>query len=761
MHGLCARWCLRSSTHQGLWCTVLLMLLTGSQAVFADASLPSGWIEQRQWVASVQHLGKNFLVHRSRPAWQSREPALSIVDPSGRELRRALEGTDIRSVAVWRNMVVLIRIAGQNYEAVLLDSLLRQVAFTPLPSEITITADQSPRIEARADRSHVLIVAAGIVFVLDPQLRPLRLEPLEQRVFGAALGTQQWLAIFVHDVGGVAYASMVDTLLRRRVAPSVPLATTSRLYPLGKPIAVVSPVDAHHTSQVSLIDASTSSVRTIALPIPAEHITCLSLDGEPHIAAAVEVKGRYHLTIARAEHLPSALENGVELPAEYGIPHQVVALADTVMVTYAGGLVTVVRGRLESADHVAVPQGPLLHVSRRADELLLATRGKTVVLRRSSHPLWWLFQALVRTGPYVLPAILVVVILSLLVVLRRQRRFLEAMLEVPGAGLVFVLDAAGRLLRTNERGARLLRLTAKVPMRRLYRAYMRHHGVAGVQDFMTTALTVRRPVNRKVEVHDDDEQREYMFTAQPLWGTLGRLRAIVITGIDITEALERRRLVNWAQLAHDMQTNLSTIRLNAEHLSDHMSEHDRERVRRILFQTDVLIQRVRDLVSVGRSEELQRSPVHSAEFCTQLRHEFDAAMFPHVNFVMKLRGTMMNVDNLKLSRAVRNAIENAIKSLRGKQGTVEIATWFDRNNVYIRVSDTGVGMDTLTLENMMKPYFTTAKDGSGTGIGTMIMQHVTHMHGGSLRVTSEPGAGTQVVFRIPLNAQAAESSTIS
>ena len=136
-------------------------------------------------------------------------------------------------------------------------------------------------------------------------------------------------------------------------------------------------------------------------------------------------------------------------------------------------------------------------------------------------------------------------------------------------------------------------------------------------------------------------------------------------------------------------------------------------------------------------------------------HEFDPEMFPHVTFSMKLRGTMMNVDRLKLSRAVRNAVENAIKALRGQPGTVEIATWADRENVYIRISDTGVGMDTLTLENMMKPYYTTAKDGSGTGIGTMIMQHVTNQHGGSLRVTSEPGEGTQVVFRIPHHMQGA------
>ena len=133
-----------------------------------------------------------------------------------------------------------------------------------------------------------------------------------------------------------------------------------------------------------------------------------------------------------------------------------------------------------------------------------------------------------------------------------------------------------------------------------------------------------------------------------------------------------------------MQTNLSTIRLNAEQLADGRGMDEGERVKRILFQTRVLIQRVRDLVSVGRSEDLVRAPVHSAEFCTEIRHEFDPEMFPNVTFSMKLRGTMMNVDRLKLSRAVRNAVENAIKSLRGQDGTIEIATWADRTNVYIR-----------------------------------------------------------------------------
>jgi signal transduction histidine kinase len=246
-----------------------------------------------------------------------------------------------------------------------------------------------------------------------------------------------------------------------------------------------------------------------------------------------------------------------------------------------------------------------------------------------------------------------------------------------------------------------------------------------------------------------EEQKEYMASSTPVIGTLGSSRGILISGVDITETLEQRRLVNWAQLAHDMQTNLSTIRLNAEQFRGDSDAGDEERRRRILFQVGVLIDRVRDLLGVARSDVFQRGLAHSAELCTEVRHEFDPAMFPHVTFSMKLRGTFMQVDRLKLSRAIRNAVENAIKALRNQPGTVEISTWFDRTNVFIAVSDTGIGMDPETMANMMKPYFSTANDGTGHGIGTMIMHHVTKLHGGTIRVTSEPGKGTQVVFRIP------------
>ncbi len=726
-----------------------LLFIIIQVVVTARPSNPLGWSEVRRWQALVKPAGNELLVQKSQPAWQSTDAPLALVGIDGSVRGSGLQGEDVRD-ALWveRNVVAVCVRDGAPL-LMILDSTLHVKHVLPFPFDLPVTTTFQVQLLA-TDKKHVYVNVLGIVCGVDITAEQPQVRLVEQRVFGMGKGTQAWSVVIVHDVGGLAYASLIDTLLQRRIAPSVPLASRATVGLADGKVIVISPVDSNRTTQVSLIALQNNDVQTISVQAGFEQMTWFTVNTAIALAIADRVQGGY---ILRSRLLGTSLPaNDVDvfLPPERGIPRMVTAQGDTVFVVYHNGIVSVHNGRILSDDDAVVPDGPIISVHQINDALLVTTRTGSVLFQRSIHTFWWLWDVLEKTGSFVVPGSLLVVILLLWLRLRRQRRFLDAMLELPGAGLVFVMDDVGRLLRTNERTAQLLRITSKVPMRRLFRSYMRHSGVREIQDFLSKALVVRRPLSQKIRVDDDDEQREYMFTAQPLWGSFGKLRGMVVTGIDITETLERRRLVNWAQLAHDMQTNLSTIRLNAEQLQAEQEGRQSEKVRRILYQTEVLIQRVRDLVSVGRTEDLQRAPVHSAEFCTQLRHEFDPTMFPHVHFVMKLKGTMMSVDKLKLSRAVRNAVENAIKSLRGNEGTVEIATWYDRWNVYIRVSDTGVGMDTLTLENMMKPYFTTAKDGSGTGIGTMIMQHVTHLHGGSLRVTSEPGAGTQVVFRIPL-----------
>ena len=108
----------------------------------------------------------------------------------------------------------------------------------------------------------------------------------------------------------------------------------------------------------------------------------------------------------------------------------------------------------------------------------------------------------------------------------------------------------------------------------------------------------------------------------------------------------------------------------------------------------------------------------------------------------------LQTDPLALRRIVENLVRNAVESLgEGFRGEVHVSTEGTPSGVRIRVKDTGRGMVREELDRAFEPFYTTKPTGSGLGLS--IVRRLVADLGGTLKVTSEPGRGTEAIVDLP------------
>lgn len=440
----------------------------------------------------------------------------------------------------------------------------------------------------------------------------------------------------------------------------------------------------------------------------------------------------------------------VSIPTVLVEPRRIEVFHDTIVAVFANGVVVagsngILAASLENADYQDVSfvdyrNGILCISDRNASTMMLISKDMWYRLRVVVNSVWmiapWLFGVLV----------FVVLLLRML----SYQRLLRDVLEHTSRGISFVVDRNMKLRRINNRGRELFSMELDTPLRSTLSFYCHSEMHFEIERFVASALVSRTFSTHTYVVPVGSGVQEILFSAQPVFGLTGSFGGLVISGVDITEELERKRLVNWAQLAHDMQTNLSVIRLNAEQMdTTDASMLFLDQRRRIIHQSKLLLQRVRDIVSIGRDDVLHAEETDVREFFLSVVHEFDDASFGDVDFIVASKSIRLRIDSSKLSRAIRNAVENALRALPDKKGTVELGYRITTEHITLFVRDTGSGMDEQTRLNFFRPFFSTYRQYGGTGIGTMIMQRAVTLHKGYIALESELGAGTTVYFHLP------------
>jgi signal transduction histidine kinase len=115
---------------------------------------------------------------------------------------------------------------------------------------------------------------------------------------------------------------------------------------------------------------------------------------------------------------------------------------------------------------------------------------------------------------------------------------------------------------------------------------------------------------------------------------------------------------------------------------------------------------------------------------------------------------MAEVDEVKLSLAINNLIENAVK-YNYDNGWVRVSLNADHKFFYIKVADSGVGIPEDEQDNVFERFYRVDKARSretgGTGLGLSITRNAILMHRGAIKIYSKEKEGTTFTVRIPLN----------
>jgi two-component system, NtrC family, sensor kinase len=107
----------------------------------------------------------------------------------------------------------------------------------------------------------------------------------------------------------------------------------------------------------------------------------------------------------------------------------------------------------------------------------------------------------------------------------------------------------------------------------------------------------------------------------------------------------------------------------------------------------------------------------------------------------------------QLNQVWMNLLMNAAQAIGCGPGEVHIETGVQDEMVFVRISDTGSGIEPEDMGKLFDPFFTTKPVGVGTGLGLSISYGIITSHGGAISVESTPGNGTTFTTLIPLVAR--------
>lgn len=213
-----------------------------------------------------------------------------------------------------------------------------------------------------------------------------------------------------------------------------------------------------------------------------------------------------------------------------------------------------------------------------------------------------------------------------------------------------------------------------------------------------------------------------------------------------------------ARMSHDIRTPLNAVLGLLE------MEQSKSKSLNIAWQAAVTLQ---DLIG----ETLDLSRIEAGQLQLDLRwHNLYDVLNTNANIFCSYAATknldwrctleilpesQFFLDKIRLNQIIANLLGNAIKYTA--HGEIGFTVYYQHNHLFISITDTGIGIPPDARAHLGKPWFQinpAAQQGSGLGLA--ICYQLVGLMKGTISIDSQPGTGTQVLVKLPLEQQTSD-----
>ncbi|SHH63262.1 sensor histidine kinase [Clostridium grantii] len=257
----------------------------------------------------------------------------------------------------------------------------------------------------------------------------------------------------------------------------------------------------------------------------------------------------------------------------------------------------------------------------------------------------------------------------------------------------------------------------------------------------------------KIDKNGQDEigQLSYAFNA---------LAAQLDIDSQAAARLEQTRRDYVANISHELRTPIASIRAMSETLTDNMlqSDKDKERYYKMIFREALRLQRlINDMLEISRIQQthnaLQKTDVDGSILMSQVYNQFQH-IADDIDIYFTITESAQNMPKLytnqdRLMQVIVILLDNAFKFTK-VEGKVTIDAHYTEEKVYIKISDSGEGINEGDLPYVFERFYKSDKShtGKGTGLGLAIAKQVIDNLGEVIEVNSQLGIGTEFTLTV-------------